>query len=99
MSMALKTRMMHESLIGPLGVGGAAAEGGDGLLLVGEGGNGLDQARELEDLADVAGGIQDFQAATLALKAHERAHQRAKGAAVTLRRARGISRNGGGAGL
>src|SRR5580704_8758429 len=68
-----------------LGVGGAAAEGGDGFLFVGEGREGLDEAREFEDFADVTGGIQNFQAAALAFKAHERAHQRADAGAVHLR--------------
>jgi len=67
-----------------LGVGGAAAEGGDGFLLVSECGDGLDQAREFEDFADVAGGIQDFQAAAQALESYERAHQRADAGAVHL---------------
>src|SRR5580704_17970891 len=69
----------------PLGVGNAAAEGGNGFCLVGEGGNGMDQARELEDLFDMAGGVQDFQAATLAFESDEGAHQGADAGAINLR--------------
>jgi len=67
-----------------LGVGDAAAESFYGFGFVGEGGDGLDEARELEDFADVAGGVKDFQAAALALKGDERAHEGADAGAVHL---------------
>src|ERR1700733_671986 len=67
-----------------LGVGGATAEGGQGFFFVGEGGDGLDQAREFKDFADVAGGIQELEAAALALESYERADQSADAGAVHL---------------
>ena len=45
--------MLHAAV---LGHGDAAAEAGDGFGFVGVGGDGLDEAREFEDFADVAGG-------------------------------------------
>jgi len=82
-----------------LSVGYAAAEGGDGFCFVGEGGNGIDQAREFEDLSDVASGVQDFQAATLAFESDERAHQRADARAINLRDAGKINQDLGWASL
>jgi len=38
---------------------GAAAEGGDGFGFVGERGNGIDEASELEDFADVILGVRE----------------------------------------
>ena len=78
-------------------MGYAAAEGGDGFCFVGEGGDGLDQAREFEDFPDVAGGVQDFQAAALAFESDEGAHQRANAGAINLRDAGKIDEDLGGA--
>jgi len=80
-------------------MGYAAAEGGYGFCFVGVGGDRLDQARELEDFFDVAGGIEDFQAAALALETDEGAHERADAGAVHLRDAGEIDDDFGWAGV
>lgn len=87
---------MHEMA---LGVGYAAAEGGYGFCFVGEGGDGVDQARQFEDFFDVAGGIKDFQAAALAFETDEGAHERADAGAVDLRDASEINDDLGWAGF
>ena len=65
----------------------AAAEGGYGFSFVGEGGDGVDQTRQLQDFFDVAGGIENFQAATLAFETDEGAHESTDAGAVDLRNA------------
>jgi len=67
-----------------LGGGDAAAEAGDGFGFVGVGGDGLDEAREFEDFADVARGIQELQAAGVAFERDEGANQRADARAIDL---------------
>lgn len=67
-----------------LGVGEAAAEGGDGFGFVGEGGDGVDEAGEFENVADVSAGVEEFQAAALAFEADERADQSADAGAIHL---------------
>src|SRR6202035_5408780 len=74
-------------------VGYATAEGSDGFCFVGKGGDGMDQARELEDFFDVTGGIQDFQAATLAFESDEGADQSADAGAINLRDAGKINQD------
>ena len=54
-----------------LGVGDATTEAGEGFVFVGEGGNGVDEAGELEDFADVAERIQELEAAALAFEGDE----------------------------
>ncbi len=81
------------------GVGYAATEGGYGFCFVGEGGDGLDQARQFEDFFDVAGGIENFQAAALAFETDEGAHERADAGAVDLRDAGEIDDDIGWAGF
>ena len=67
-----------------LGGGDAAAEAGDGFGFVGVGGDGLDEAREFEDFADVAGGIEELQAAGVAFERDEGANQSADAGAIDL---------------
>src|ERR1700722_978609 len=100
----LKRRQMYSKRLSSrawatLSVGYAAAEGGDGFCFVGEGGDGLDQAREFEDFSDVTGGVQDFQAATLAFESDEGAHQSANARAINLRDAGKIHQDLGRASL
>ena len=82
-----------------LSVGDAAAEAGDGFGLIGEAGNGLDEARELEDFADVSNGIEDLEAAALAFEGDERADQRADARAVHLGDAREVDEDIAGGGF
>ena len=65
----------------------------DGFCFVGVRGNGLDEARELEDFADVAGGIEQFQATGVALERDEGADQRADPGAIDLLDAFKIDQN------
>jgi hypothetical protein len=81
----LTTKMPRHSTAFALGVGYAAAEGGYGFCFVGEGGDGIDQARQFENLFDVAGWIEDFEATALAFETHKGAHERANAGAVDLR--------------
>ena len=67
-----------------LRVGDAAAEAGYGFGFVGVGGNGLDEASEFEDFADVAGGIEEFQAAGIAFEGDEGTDERADARAIHL---------------
>jgi hypothetical protein len=92
----LKVYGLHETA---LGVGYATAEGGYGFCFVGEGRDGVNQAREFEDFFHVAGGIEDFQATALALEADEGAHECADAGTIDLRDAGEIDDNIGRAGI
>jgi len=82
-----------------LSVGDAAAEAGDGFGLIGEAGNGLDEARELEDFADVSHRIEELEAAALALEGDEGADKRADAGAVHLGDAGEVDEDVAGRGL
>lgn len=67
------------------GVGGAAAKTGDGFFFVRVRGDGVDQAGELQDFADVSDRVEELQPAAVALEGDEGAHERADPGAVHLR--------------
>src|SRR5277367_5538241 len=70
---------------GALGVSGAAAETDDGLFFVRISGNGIDEARKLENFANVPAGIEKLEAAAVAFERDERSHQSADAGAIHLR--------------
>ena len=79
--------------------GDAAAEAGDGFCFVGVGGDGLDEAGEFEDFADVAGGIQELEAAGVAFERDEGANKRADAGAIDLLNASKIDEDVAGGGF
>lgn len=86
-------RYKGKKLSAMLRVGDAATEAGYGFCFVGVGGDGLDEASEFEDFANVAGGIEEFQAAGIAFERDEGADERADSGAVHLHHASKIDEN------